>query len=302
MTNLIQSTYPQAICKAEWIRAVKFGLRHKGRMKAASEVPYDGQPQPSRTVNIEEFQRAVATLQRIDRRSPGEVAKKATYLISSTNLLNAFELDQAFLLDLPSTSMLALIHPLPEISRFTTPPPFKGNSNHTWALLHGTPIETAQSILLEGKIRPANWSYNKNPSLCDVPTFGAFYLGREVAKSDTFPEWAAKELMDTIQKKGEGQREVISGAMFRGACVHTAFKAGGNETAQVSVADKGVATTSEKYTIAHSNHVGLKFFALKWNLPSFEDDGGSSSNGCKYRNINDRIKENRSGHQENPQK
>ena len=109
--------------------------------------------------------------------------------------------------------------------------------------------------------------------------------------------------MDTIQKKGEGQREVITGAMFRGACVHTVFKAGGNETAQVSVADKGVATTSEKYTIAHSNHVGLKFFALKWqNLPSFEDDGDSSSDDCNYRNTNDRIKENRSGHQENPQK
>ena len=47
------------------------------------------------------------------------------------------------------------------------------------------------------------------------------------------------------------------GAMYRGACPHTAFKAGGNEMAQLSVADKGVATTSEKYTIAHSNHVGL---------------------------------------------
>ena len=67
--------------------------------------------------------------------------------------------------------------------------------------------------------------------------------------------------MDTIQKKGKGQQQVIVGAMYRGACAHTAFKAGGNETAQISVADKGVAaaTTSEKYTIAHSNHVGLKF-------------------------------------------
>jgi hypothetical protein len=33
--------------------------------------------------------------------------------------------------------------------------------------------------------------------------------------------------------------------------------------AQLSVAEKGMATTSEKYTIAHSNHVGLKFVALK---------------------------------------
>ena len=76
---------------------------------------------------------------------------------------------------------------------------------------------------------------------------------------------------------------MIVGAMYRGACAHTAFKAGGNETAQISVADKGVATTSEKYTIAHSNHVGLKF-ALKWqNLPAFEDDGDSSSDEYNYR-------------------
>jgi len=45
---------------------------------------------------------------------------------------------------------------------------------------------------------------------------------------------------------------VIVGAMYRGACPHTGFKAGGNEMAQLSVAEKGVATTSEKYTIAHS--------------------------------------------------
>ena len=34
-------------------------------------------------------------------------------------------------------------------------------------------------------------------------------------------------------KKGKGQQEVIIGAMYRGACAHTAFKAGGNETAQI---------------------------------------------------------------------
>ena len=50
--------------KAEWIRAVKFGLRHKDRMQAASEISYSDQPQPSETVNIEDFQRAVATLQK----------------------------------------------------------------------------------------------------------------------------------------------------------------------------------------------------------------------------------------------
>ena len=44
-----------------------------------------------------------------------------------------------------------------------------------------------------------------------MPTFGAFFIGREVANSDTFPDWAAKELMDTIQKKGKGQQDIIVG-------------------------------------------------------------------------------------------
>ena len=130
-----------------------------------------------------------------------------------------------------------------------------------------------------------------------MPTFGAFYLGREIAKSDAFPEWAAKDLMDTIQKKGKGQQEVIVGAMYRGACPHTTFKAGGIKTAQISVADKGMATTSEKHTVAHSNHVGLKFIALKWqNLPEFADDGDSSSDEYNCRSIHERTKETHSGH------
>ena len=44
-----------------------------------------------------------------------------------------------------------------------------------------------------------------------MPTFGAFVLGREIGKSDTIPDWATKDLMDTIQKKGKGQQEVIVG-------------------------------------------------------------------------------------------
>ena len=111
-----------------------------------------------------------------------------------------------------------------------------------------------------------------------------------------FPDWAAKELMDTIQKKGKGQQDVVIGAMYRGASAHTAFKAGGNEMAQLSVAEKGVATTSEKYTIAHSNHVGLKFIALKWqNLKDHIDVNDSSSDNCNYRSIRPRTKDRHSG-------
>ena len=160
------------------------------------------------------------------------------------------------------------------------PPPCRKHQNHTWALLHGTTLRTSQLILLEGKIRPANWSYNKNFQRCDMPTFGAFYLGREVSNSDkTFPDWAAKEFMDTTQKKGKGQQDVVLGPMYRGACQHT-FKAGGNEMAQLSVAEKGLATTSEKYTIADcpQQSCWVKFIALKWqNLQDHIDVEESSS-------------------------
>ena len=123
-----------------------------------------------------------------------------------------------------------------------------------------------------------------------MPTFGAFYLGREVSNSDkTIPDWAARELLDTIQKKGKGQQDIVVGAMYRGANVHTAYKAGGNEMAQLAVADKGIVTTSEKYTIAHSNHVGLKFVALKWqNLTDKIDVGDSSSDDVNYRTTEER--------------
>jgi len=201
--------------KEEWIRGVKFGLRHPERMPAASEVSPEKKTRPTKTVEITEFKRAVATLQKVDPRIPAEITRKEVHLLFSTNLLPEFDLEKPYIIYLPSTNMLALILPLPESSHFQMPPPLKNHQNHTWALLHGTTIGTSQAILLEGKIRPANWSHNKDYTRCDMPTFGAFYLGREVANSDAFPDWAAKELMDTIQKKGKGQQEVIVGAMYR---------------------------------------------------------------------------------------
>jgi hypothetical protein len=145
-------------------------------------------------------------------------------------------------------------------------------------------------ILLEGKIRPANWSYNKNPQRCELPTFGAFFLGREVSNSDkTIPPWAERELLDAIGKKGKGQQDIVVGAMYQGSTDHTAYNAGGNETAQLGVIETGIVTTSEKYTIAHSNHVGLKFIALKWpNLTMKMDVGDTSSEDYNYRSNEER--------------
>ena len=46
---------------------------------------------------------------------------------------------------------------------------------------------------------------------------------------------------------------------------------------QLGVVEKGIVTTSEKYTIAHSNHVGLKFVALKWQNLNVKIDVGDTS-------------------------
>ena len=237
------------------------------------------------------YEQACETLSRVDNRIPPEVIQKAVKLLFSTYLLPDYDLTQAQIHELTSTNMLALVLPLPDSGHFQMPPPFRKRQTHTYALFHGTSLRTSQLILLEGKIRPANWSYHKNLQRCDMPTFGAFFLGREVSNSDkTIPEWVARELLDTIQKKGKGQQEVIIGAMYRGAFAHTAYKAGGNEMAQLGVADKGIVTTSEKHTIAHSNHVGLKFVALKWqNLIDKIDLGASSSEDLNYLSTEDRY-------------
>ena len=45
----------------------------------------------------------------------------------------------------------------------------------------------------------------------------------------------------------------------------------------------------EKYTVAHSNHVGLKFVALKWqNLTEKIDVGETSSEDYNYRSNEER--------------
>ena len=187
-------------------------------------------------------------------------------------------------MDLRVTNMMALVFPLPAISRFSLPEPFKGKQFTTWALIHGTPIKGAQNILLEGFIRPANWSFNRDHSKCDVPTFGGYYLGLEIGREDKIPDGAARDLMDRSQKRGKGQQKVLIGALYRGADNHVSYKDGGNEMAQLQVAHCGIVTTSEKYTIAHSHHLGLQFFALKWpNLPTDDGDDDETSDDPNYR-------------------
>ena len=104
-----------------------------------------------------------------------------------------------------------------------------------------------------------------------MPTFGAFYMGRQIANADkNFPSCAEQELLDSMEKKGKGQQAITIGAIYRGSMEHLALRGGGNEKCQLNVAKKGIVTTPEKYTIAHSYHVGLKFIAIKWS--NLKDD------------------------------
>ena len=62
--------------------------------------------------------------------------------------------------------------------------------------------------------------------------------------------------------------------------------------AQLGVIEKGIVNTSEKYTIAHSQHLGLKFIALKWadlKGPMKIDLGDTTSDDCNYRSTEERY-------------
>ena len=145
-------------------------------MRAANGLKAEERPQPTISIQQDEYDAAMEQLHQVDPRIPSDVLRKAVQLFFSTNLLPDYDLSTCYVRELPHTNMLALIMPLPEISRFSMPPPFGQQHNYTWALCHGTTIKTAQLILLEGKIRPANWSYHKSAT---YPPLGHFTLAEK---------------------------------------------------------------------------------------------------------------------------
>jgi hypothetical protein len=51
--------------------------------------------------------------------------------------------------------------------------------------------------------------------------------------------------------------------------------------AQLKIPGCGVVTTTEKYTICHSQHTGVCFFALVWHEPP-ADSGSESDDSVNY--------------------
>ena len=108
----------------QWVANVKFALNHPDRMRAANEIPVEERPEATKSIDEEEFTKAVTELRSIDERIPAEIVEQATKLLFSTNLLPDYDLSTCYTMDLHSANMIALIMPLPDTSKFQMPPPF----------------------------------------------------------------------------------------------------------------------------------------------------------------------------------
>ena len=106
---------------------------------------------------------------------PTDCCTTMVQILAGAGLLDKVDLTMARCLVLPKTEKFALVIPMPEIPLFQQKPPFGGKTAYSWALVHGTGIQAAKAILLEGLVRPADWSYREDLSKCELPTFGSFY-------------------------------------------------------------------------------------------------------------------------------
>ena len=157
----------------------------------------------------------------------------------------------------PETKLTALIIPVPDLERLNPKPPFGNVTTYTWGLVHGTTVTGATAILIEGLIRPADWEHDDDPKKSQLATFGLFSVGQQVSRGDTeLPRWAEIQLLDKTSRRGKGQQPILVGALYRGAKQHVAMKAGRNDTIQIKVAKICVATSSEKYVVAHLARCG----------------------------------------------
>ena len=107
--------------REEWARQVKHALTHPDRMRAANELDAKELPQPSMSIVQEHFDEAMDELTNVDVRIPTDIGRKAIHLLSSTGILTDFDLSACYVRELPQTGMLALVMPLPEMSRFKCP-------------------------------------------------------------------------------------------------------------------------------------------------------------------------------------
>ena len=164
-----------------------------------------------RKVNKSSFDSVTRALNSVADGIPSHKVKLVVHALAGAGLLEHLNLGDVKILDLPITKKNALVIDLP---RFKPRPPFGGKTSRTWALIHGTSVTAAQCIL-EGLIRPADWTYNPDLKQSQLPTFGAYALGMEIARADNkVPQRAAIDLLDRASEKEKGQLPVLIGALY----------------------------------------------------------------------------------------
>ena len=84
-------------------------------------------------------------------------------IFSASDLINGIVPGDIYTVHLSSMKSTAGIIPVPDMERFNPKPPFGETTSYTRALVHGTSVSGASSILLEGIIRPADWEHHKDP-------------------------------------------------------------------------------------------------------------------------------------------
>ena len=250
----------------EWAKKVKWALNHPERVKAGNELRDDEKPILRSRYD---GKKARAFRQRCRQLAPDIPDSNLQHMIKVLAASDAFDhlvLDDLKVLDAHSVCKKVLIAPLPNLERFEEKPAFKGSASNTWGMLHGSGILAAQLIVAEGQLRPADWEIDPHHyHKCSLPSFGAFGIGRQISRdSQQIADYCLEELFNAALKKGKGQQEILTGAIFKGAIEHTALKGGGTEDAQMTVAAKGAVTTSEKYFVAHAKHTTVKFISSAW--------------------------------------
>ena len=164
----------------QWPKMVKWALHHKQRVKSANEVPEAERPKPCIKVKQETVD---SVSQMLRDRCPGIPENTVTNLVNifgASDLINGIVAGDIYILHLPTMKSTAGIIPVPDIARFNPKTPFGKTTSYTWALVHGTNVNAATSILLEGTIRPADWEHHKDAKKCAFPNFGLFAMGQQM--------------------------------------------------------------------------------------------------------------------------
>ena len=263
----------------EWRANVKWALHHPDRVKAGNELQDYEKPTLKRTFNKKKAASFHTRCRQLSSDIPDQTINNLIHVLAASDAFDHLDLDELKVLEASSVNKRVLIAPLPHLQRFEEKPPFKGAASNTWGMVHGSGILAAQLIVAEGQLRPADWEYVSDLSKCSLPSFGVFGMGRQIARdAQTIDDYHLSELFNAALKKGKGQQEILTGAIYKGATDHTALKAGGTEDAQMTVASKGAVTTNEKYFVAHAKHTTVKFISAAWQyLEPYSERGPSST-------------------------